>query len=106
MAGPLCFGALPNVVGFSQARRLPAQAAEGIDQIAVTRRVDQRAVVVLPVDLDQGLTHLAQQLHTHADVVDEGAAPSVGPLHASQDQRVLGHDAVVGKQREHGMALG
>ena len=28
-------------------------------------RVDQRAVVMLAVDLDQRLAHLAQELHAH-----------------------------------------
>ena len=74
MARSLGVGLLPRRVGGGDARRLAAQAAEGIDQLAMAGRIDQGAVVMLAVDLDQSLPDLAQQLHAHAGVVDEGAA--------------------------------
>ena len=86
VAGPFGLGPLPSVVGLADARRLPAQAAEGIHQVAMAGRIDQGAVVMLAVDLDQSLAHLAQELHAHAGVVDEGAASAVGALHPPQDQ--------------------
>ena len=106
MARSLGVGLLPRRIGGSDARRLAAQPAKGVHQLAMAGRVDQCAVVMLAVDLDQSLPHLAQQLDADADVVDEGAAPAVGPLHAPQDEPVLGLDAVLGQEREHGMALG
>ena len=48
----------PSRLGLGHARRLCAQAAEGIDQVAMAARIDQRPVVVLAVDLDQRLAHL------------------------------------------------
>ena len=106
MARPLGVSLLPRGIGNSDARRLAAQPAKGVHQLAMARRVDQRAVVMLAVDLDQSLPDKAQQLDAHADVVDEGPAPAIGPLHAAQDQPLLGLDAVLGQQRKHGMALG
>ena len=58
------------------------------------RGIDQRAVVVLAVDLDQRAAELLQHLHAHRLVVDEGAGAAVGELHAAQDQLVLGGDVV------------
>ena len=52
--------------------------------------IDQRALVVLAVDLDQRLAQLLHHLHAHRLVVDEGAGAAVGELHAAQDQVVLG----------------
>ena len=106
MAGSFGLDGLPHVVGLGDARRLPAQAAESIHQVAMAGRIDQGAVIVLAVNLDQRLSHLAQQLHAHAGVVDEGAAPSVGALDPAQDQGVIGGDAVLGQEREHRMAVG
>src|SRR4029077_2065195 len=68
---------LPGRVSLGHARGLCAQAAEGIDQVAMSARIDQGAVVVLAMDLDQGLTDLAQQLHAHAGVVEKSAASPV-----------------------------
>ena len=66
-------------------------------------RVDQGAIVMLSVDLDQSLAHLAQELHAHGRVVDEGAASAVGSLHPPQDQIRFGLDAVGGQQRAYGV---
>ena len=84
-------------------RRLAIEVAKGIEQPAMGRGVDQRAVVVLAVDLDQRRAERPQRLHAHRLVVDEGAGAAVGELHAPQDQLVVGLDAVVGDQRAHRM---
>ncbi len=59
--------------------------------------VDQRAVIVLAVDLDQHRTELPHHLHADRLVVDEGARAAVGKLHPAQDQFVLGGDVVGGE---------
>ncbi len=51
---------LPCGVSSGHARDLCAETAKGIDQIAVPAWIDKGAVVVLAVDLDQGLTDLPQ----------------------------------------------
>jgi hypothetical protein len=66
-------------------------------------RIDERAIVVLAVDLDQCLAHLAQQLHADGDVVDEGAGAAVGGLEAAQDQQPVSLQAIVGEEAQHGM---
>ena len=95
--------------GFRLAPRLPQhldlggvlfQAAEGVEQAAMGGGIDQRAVVVLAVDLDQRLAELLHHLHAHRLVVDEGAGAPVAELHAAQDQLVLGGDVVGG---QHGV---
>ncbi len=63
------------------------------------RGVDQRAVVVLAVDLDQRRAERPQRLHAHRLVVDEGAGAPVGKLRAAQDQFVVRLNAVVGGER-------
>ena len=70
------------------------QRAEGVEQTAVGGGVDQRALVVLAVDLDQRRAELLHHLHAHRLIVDEGARAPVGELHAAQDQFVLGGDVV------------
>ena len=54
------------------------------------RGIDQRALVVLAVDLDQRRAEALEHLHADRLVVDEGARAAVGELHAAQDQLVLG----------------
>ena len=56
---------------------------------AMRRGIDQSALVVLAVDLDQRRAELLQRLHAHRLVVDEGAGAPVGKLHAAQDQLVF-----------------
>ena len=66
-------------------------------------RIDQRAIVVLAVDLDQRLAHLAQELHADGDVVDEGAACGRRPTGDAAGSAALGLQAVVGEEAQHGM---
>ena len=106
MPRPLILGGAPRLPGGRHRFRLAAQAAKGIDEVAVAARVDQRPVVVLAVDLDERPAHLAQELHANGDVVDEGAGAAVGGLDAAQDQRRIGLQAVIGKEPQHGMIGG
>ncbi len=106
VARSLGLGTLPGSIGFRHAPHLAAETAEGIDEIAVAARIDQRAVVMLAVDLDQRLARGTQELHADARVVDEGAASAVRPLHAPQDQRGLRLEAVFGQQRQDRVVAG
>ena len=56
------------------------------------RRIDQRALVVLAVDLDERRADRAQHLHAHRLVVDEGAGAAVRELHPAQDEVAVGVD--------------
>src|SRR5690606_31609254 len=69
-----------------QRLRLTDMATERIEQFTVCGGVHQRAVVVLPVDLDQHPTNGAQQRHAGGLVVDEDTAATVGGLDAPQDE--------------------
>ena len=60
--------------------RLRLKAAIGVDQCAMGRRIGQRALVVLAVDLDQRRRQPAQRLGADAPVIDVGARASVGEL--------------------------
>ena len=51
-------------------------------------RVEQAAIVMLAVDLDQHGAELAQQAGRDRLVVDEGAAAAVGLDDAADDQRL------------------
>ena len=88
----------------STAGGVAVQPAEGIEQAAMRRGVDQRAVVMLAVDFDQRRAEALQHLHADRLVVDEGAGAAVGELHAAQDQLVVGGDVVLGQQRARRMA--
>ena len=66
--------------------------------MAVRSGIDQRAGVMLAVDLDQRRTQRLQGLHADRLVVDEGPRTAVGELHAAQDQRLVGGDVAVGEK--------
>ncbi len=78
---------------------LVVEAAIGIEQRAMGRRVDQRALVVLAVNLHQRRAERAQHLDADRLVVDERAGAAVGHLHAAQDQFVLDRNVIVRQQR-------
>ena len=80
------------------------ELSERIEQRAMGGDVDQRALVVLTVDLDQRLPEAFEHLHAERLVVDEGPGAAVGELYAAQDQLVLRGDVVDGKDRARGMA--
>ena len=61
-------------------------SAIGVDQRAMGRGVQQRAFVVLAVDLDQAGGDGAKRLRADALIVDEGAGAAVGHLHPPKDQ--------------------
>ena len=111
--GPLDLGAV--AVGFflRGAARLPQagdfrgvafERTEGVEQAAMRGGVDQCAVVMLAVNLDQHRAQLLHHLHGDRLVVDEGAGAPVGELDAAQDQLILGRN-IVGGQNGAGRML-
>ena len=68
--------------------------------------IDQRALVMLAVDLDQRRADGFQGLHADRLIVDEGAGAAVGELHAAQDHLAGIFEAVVAEDRRGRMALG
>ena len=75
--------------------------AEGVEQGAVAARVEQAAIVMLAVNLDEQRAELAQQAGRDRLVVDEGAAAAVGLDDAADDERLarLAVQPVLGEQR-------
>ncbi len=66
--------------------------------------IDQRALVVLAVDLDQRGAEFLHDLHAHRLIVDKGARAPVRELYAAQNEFVLGRDIVGLKQRARRMS--
>ena len=113
-AGALDVGAMRRDRGFARAPLLPQapnlgggglEPAEGVEQRAVRSRLDEGALVVLPVDFHQRRAERAQHLNAHRLIVDEGAGPPVGDLHAPHDQLVLAGEAVLREQAARRMLL-
>ena len=100
------FGRAPGAVRGGDAGDV--EPAEAVEQGAVAARIDQPAIVMLAVDLDQPPAQFAQKSGRGGLVVDEGAAAAVGLDDAADHQRLagLGLEAVLGDQREGGMIAG
>ena len=62
-------------------------------------RIDQRALVMLAVDLDQRSADVAHQGDAGGLVVDEDARAAIGSLHPAQDDVAVVLDGVFGEQR-------
>ncbi len=101
--GALDVGAMGSCGVLRRAARLPKlrnlggvgfQPAKGVEQAAMGGGIDQRALVVLAVDLDQRGAEFLHDLHAHRLIVDEGAGAPIGKLHAAKNEFVLGRDIV------------
>ena len=68
------------------------------------RRIYQRTLVVLTVDLDKRRAQRFQGLCAHRLIVDEGAGAAICELHAAQDQLILGRNVVRSHESARGMA--
>ena len=104
----LDLGAVPGKVLLAAAPVAPRLAgragsaemtAETIEQFAMRARIDQRALVVLAVDLDQRVADVAHQRDAGRLVVDEDARAAIRRLHAAQDDVAVVLDGVFGQQR-------
>ena len=83
---------LQRLARFGDGLRRPFQPAETVEQGTMLRRVRQRAIVVLAMDLDDRGTDHAQDLDGNRLVVDEGAGAPIGILHTAQDEISVGVD--------------
>src|SRR5262249_62179063 len=52
--------------------RLRFEAAERVEQAPMRRRIDQRALIMLPVNFDQRSANGLHGLHAHRLIIDEG----------------------------------
>ncbi|KAF0119280.1 MAG: hypothetical protein FD152_4532, partial [Xanthobacteraceae bacterium] len=87
----------PALPGGAHRLHLRTEAAIGVDNGTMRLRLDQRAVGVLAVDLDERTADGAQHLHAHRLVVDEGAGAAVGQLHAPEDHVPFGIEVGLGR---------
>ena len=78
-------GGAPGLPQLLQRGDVLLEAGERVEQPAVGRGIDQRALVMLAVDLDQRRADRLQGLHADRLIVDEGAGAAVGQLHPAQD---------------------
>ena len=72
--------------------------AEGIEQVAMGRRIDKRPVVMLTMDLDQRPADVAHQRDAGWLIVDEDARAPIRRLDAAQDDVAIVVEGVFGKQ--------
>ena len=75
-------------------RRQRLESAVGVDQGAMGRRVGQRPLVVLAMDLDQRRGQRPQRLGADALVVDVGPRAPVGELNPAQDRFIADLDVL------------
>ncbi len=86
--------------------RTRLELAEGVEQRAMAARIEQAAIVVLAVDLDQQIAKLADQSRRNSSRPDEGAAAAVAFQCSADDQRFagLGIDPLFAKDGMNRMA--
>ena len=98
-------GLAQGAVGALCRGRQRFEPAIGVDQRAMGRRIGQRALVVLAVDLDQRRRQPPQRLGADAPVIDIGASASVGELDPPQDQLVADLNVLPFEERMGGVSL-
>ena len=81
------------------------EAGERIEQPPMGRRIDQRALVMLAVNLHQRGADRLQGLYADRLIVDEGAGPAIGKLHPAQDHLAGIVEAVVAEDGRGRMPL-
>ncbi len=108
--GTLDLCALSGELPFKRATLVPElfdlcgllfEPAESIEQAPVRRDLNQCALVVLTMNLDQGCSKRPQRLCAHGLVVHERASASVGKLNSAQNQFVLGCNGVIREKVAH-----
>lgn len=78
--------ALASTPAFAHHRELGARFGEGVEQGPVVAGIEQAAIVLLAMQLDQQVGETAQHLGRDPAVVDIGLAPSIGGGGPAQDQ--------------------
>ncbi|MEY9230287.1 hypothetical protein ABIF78_002610 [Bradyrhizobium japonicum] len=113
--GALHGGAVLFQRGAGRAARVPErfdrgdvlfEPGKGVEQAAVGGGIDQRALVMLAVDLDQGATDRLQRLHADRLVVDERAGAAVGELHPAENHLAGIIQAVLGQNPHRRVIFG
>ena len=104
--GQRIFGSTP--AGMRDRRRGGVDPPERIEQGAMAPRVQQAAIVMLAMNLNQGRAQGAQQPRRGGLIVDEGAAAAIGADRAANHERFarLDREVVLGQQRQRGMIGG
>ena len=90
-------------VGVARGVSLLEMPAEKIEQSAMRGRIDQRAVVMLAVQLHQPGSHGAQGLRADRLIVDAGARPPVGELNALENEVAVDEDVMRRRRQPRGM---
>ena len=87
--------------GVCGGKRAQVNARKTIEQRAMPARIDQAAIIMLAVNLDELAANLAQQRCRHRLIVDPRAAPAIGLDAAPDDQRLAALDlnAILSEQR-------
>ncbi len=98
-------GLAQRAIGALGRGRQRFEPAIGVDQRAMGRRVGQRALVVLAVDLDQRRSQPPQRLGADASIIDIGAGAPVGELDPPQDQLVADLNVLPFEERMGGVSL-
>ena len=97
-------GVAQGAVGALRRGRQRFEPAIGVDQRAMGRRIGQRPLIVLAVDLDQRRRQSPQRLGADAPVIDIGARASVGELDPPQDQLVADLNILALEERMGGVS--
>src|SRR5207237_10123929 len=77
-------GGAPSVPQLLHRRDILLEAGERIEQAAVGRGIDQRALIMLAVNFHQCRTNGSQSLHADRLADDKGPGAAVGATHAVQ----------------------
>ena len=94
---------LPRAIARAHVIRLRDKAAMRVDERAMRIRIDERAFVVLTMDLDEFAPDGAQRLRRRRLVIHKGAGAAVRRLHAAQHQLVLARQSEFARRKMRGM---
>jgi hypothetical protein len=84
----------------------PLITTKRIKQRTMRRCVDQRPVIVLPVDLDDQRADGLEEARRYRLVIDESPCPPVGKLHAAKDDLGVVGDVILPERRSRRVVLG
>src|SRR5689334_1558287 len=93
-----CLGGAPRLPQAADLVGLLVEPTERVEQTPVRGRINERALIMLTVNLDQYATKIFQHLDADRLIVDESACASIGKLNPSKNQLVLKRDIVVAEQ--------
>lgn len=91
--------------GRAHIRNHAGKPAKSIDQLAMRCGIDERALIMLPMNLDERLSDRPKGLGGHALAVHIGPAAAIRKLLAAQDQRAAGFNALGLRLKGRGMIV-